>query len=107
MNIMLVSVTERTREIGIRMSLGARRREILFQFLTEAIYMAAIGGGLGILAGVSMPLIAGWAAGINIPISWISIVLAFMLSFTVGIISGLIPANRAARLEPTEALRYE
>jgi putative ABC transport system permease protein len=107
MNIMLVSVTERTREIGIRMALGARRREILYQFLTEAVVMASVGGGLGIALGVSMPLIGGWAAGINIPISWISIMLAFMLSFTVGITSGLIPANRAAKLDPTEALRYE
>jgi len=107
MNIMLVSVTERTREIGIRMALGARRREILYQFLSEAIFMASVGGGLGIALGISMPLIGGWAAGINIPISWISIVLAFMLSFTVGITSGLIPANRAAKLDPTEALRYE
>jgi putative ABC transport system permease protein len=107
MNIMLVSVTERTREIGIRMAIGARRREILFQFLAEAIFMASIGGGLGIALGVALPLVAGWIGGINIPISWISIVLAFMLSFTVGIISGLVPANRAAKLDPTEALRYE
>jgi putative ABC transport system permease protein len=107
MNIMLVSVTERTREIGIRMAIGARRREILFQFLAESIFMASVGGGLGIVLGVALPLIAGWIGGINIPISWISIFLAFMLSFTVGIISGLIPANRAAKLDPTEALRYE
>jgi putative ABC transport system permease protein len=107
MNIMLVSVTERTREIGIRMAMGARRHEILYQFLTEAIFMASVGGGLGIVLGVSLPLAAGWIADIVIPISWISIVLAFMLSFTVGITSGLIPANRAAKLDPTEALRYE
>ncbi len=107
MNIMLVSVTERTREIGIRMAMGAKRVEILFQFLTEAVCMASIGGGLGIVLGVSGPLIAEWLIGINIPISWISIALAFLLSFTVGITSGLIPANRAAKLEPTEALRYE
>ncbi len=87
--------------------MGARRYEILYQFLTEAVYMASIGGGLGIVLGVSLPLVAGWIAGIVIPISWISIILASMLSFTVGIISGLIPANRAAKLHPTEALRYE
>ncbi|MBZ5499248.1 MAG: ABC transporter permease [Acidobacteriia bacterium] len=107
MNIMLVSVTERTKEIGVRMAVGARRREILYQFLAESTYMASIGGGLGILLGVSGPLLANWFTGFNIPISWISIVLAFLLSFTVGITSGLIPANRAAKLDPTEALRYE
>jgi putative ABC transport system permease protein len=107
MNIMLVSVTERTREIGIRMAIGARRFEILYQFLSEAVFMASLGGGLGILLGVSGPLIAGWLTGFRIPISWISIVLAFLLSFTVGISSGMLPANRAARLNPTEALRYE
>jgi putative ABC transport system permease protein len=107
MNIMLVSVTERTREIGVRMALGARRREILYQFLAEAVFMASLGGGSGIVLGVSGPLIAVWLTGFHVPISWISIVLAFLLSFTVGIISGLMPANRAAKLNPTEALRYE
>ncbi len=107
MNIMLVSVTERTREIGIRMAMGARRFEILFQFLTESIFMASIGGGLGIALGVAVPLVADSLSGLNIPISYISILLAFLLSFTVGIISGLVPANRAAKLDPSEALRYE
>jgi len=107
MNIMLVSVTERTREIGIRMALGARRSEILYQFLAESLFMASIGGGLGIILGVSVPLIADWLTGFDIPISTISIILAFLLSFTVGVTSGLIPANRAAKLDPTEALRYE
>jgi putative ABC transport system permease protein len=107
MNIMLVSVTERTREIGIRMAMGARRIEILWQFLAESIFMASIGGGSGIILGVSLPLVANRLTGFNIPISWISILLAFLLSFTVGITSGLVPANRAAKLNPTEALRYE
>jgi putative ABC transport system permease protein len=107
MNIMLVSVTERTREIGIRMAIGARRVEILWQFLAESVFMASIGGGSGIVLGVSAPLIAKWLTGFNVPISWISILLAFLLSFTVGITSGLVPANRAAKLSPTEALRYE
>jgi putative ABC transport system permease protein len=107
MNIMLVSVTERTREIGIRMAIGARRSEILFQFLTEAVFMASVGGGLGIALGVCGPLVANWLAGLVIPISWVSILLAFLMSFTVGIISGLVPANRAAKLDPSEALRYE
>jgi putative ABC transport system permease protein len=107
MNIMLVSVTERTKEIGIRMAMGAKRIEILYQFLVEAVFMASIGGGLGILLGVAVPLAANWVTEFRIPISWISIVLAFFLSFIVGVTSGLIPANRAAKLHPTEALRYE
>ena len=107
MNIMLVSVTERTHEIGIRMAVGARRSEILFQFLTEAVCMASVGGGLGIALGVCGPLAANWLAGLVIPISWVSILLAFLMSFTVGIISGLVPANRAAKQDPSEALRYE
>lgn len=107
MNIMLVTVTERTREIGIKMAVGARRREILFQFLTESIFMATGGGAVGILLGVSGPLVAKWFAGFEIPISPISIVLAFSLSVIVGTTFGILPANRAAKLNPTEALRYE
>jgi putative ABC transport system permease protein len=107
MNIMLVTVTERTKEIGIKMAIGARRREILYQFLAESIFMACLGGTLGILLGVSGPLLADWLAGFKVPISWISIVLAFLLSLTVGVTFGLIPANRASKLDPTEALRYE
>jgi putative ABC transport system permease protein len=107
MNIMLVSVTERTHEIGIRMAIGARRSEILFQFLVESVFMASVGGGLGIALGVCGPLAANWIAGFVIPIFWISILLAFLMSFTVGIISGLVPANRAAKQNPSEALRYE
>jgi putative ABC transport system permease protein len=107
MNIMLVSVTERTREIGVRMAMGARRIEILCQFLIESTFMASIGGGLGIMLGVAGPLVADRLSGFKIPVSPISIVLAFLLSFTVGVISGLVPANRAAKLNPTEALRYE
>jgi putative ABC transport system permease protein len=107
MNIMLVSVTERTREIGVRMAMGARRVEILFQFLVESIFMASIGGGLGIAVGIAGPLAVNRFSSLEIPISPVSIVLAFMLSFVVGVVSGLVPANRAARLNPTEALRYE
>jgi putative ABC transport system permease protein len=107
MNIMLVTVTERTREIGIKMAIGARRREILYQFLTESIFLAATGGTIGILLGVSGPLLAKWITGFDIPISWISIVLAFGLSLIVGVTFGIVPANRAARLNPTEALHYE
>ncbi len=107
MNIMLVTVTERTHEIGIRMAVGASRREILIQFLAESILISTLGGLFGVLLGISGPLAARWLAGFDIPISWISIALAFTLSLTVGVTFGIMPANRAARLNPTEALRYE
>ncbi len=107
MNIMLFTVTERTREIGVKMAVGARRREILYQFLAESVLMATVGGSAGIALGISGPLAARWIASINIPISWISIALAFTLSLVIGVISGIVPANRAARLNPIEALRYE
>ena len=107
MNIMPVTVTERTKEIGIKMAIGARRREIMYQFLTEAIFMSTSGGVVGSVVGVSGPLLAKWLTGLEIPISWISIILAFMLSLVVGVTFGIIPANRAARLNPAEALHYE
>jgi putative ABC transport system permease protein len=108
MNIMLVTVTERTREIGVRMAVGASRREILQQFLLEAMMLSLIGGVAGILIGVAMPLsVQFFAEGIRIPISITSIVVAFGVSCLVGLVFGLLPANRAARLNPTEALRYE
>ena len=105
--IMLVTVTERTREIGIKMAIGARRKEILCQFLAESICMAVVGGLAGILLGVAGPLAAKFFTGFDIPISRVSIILAFSLSVIVGVIFGVIPANRAAKLNPTEALRYE
>jgi putative ABC transport system permease protein len=107
MNIMLVTVAERTKEIGIKMAIGARRREIMYQFLAEAIFMSTTGGIAGIVVGVSGPLAAKWLTGLDIPISWISIIVAFMLSLITGVTFGIIPANRAAKLNPTEALRYE
>jgi putative ABC transport system permease protein len=108
MNIMMVTVTERTREIGIRMAVGASRREILLQFLTEAILISLAGGSIGILAGVALPLsVQFFVENIHIPISVSSIVIAFSVSCLVGLIFGLLPANRASRLNPTEALRYE
>ena len=107
MNIMLVTVTERTREIGVRLAIGAAKRYILMQFLTEAIIVSLGGGLLGILVGVSMPLAAGIFAGIDIPISGVAIAIAFGVSFLVGLVFGILPANRAASLNPTEALRYE
>jgi putative ABC transport system permease protein len=108
MNIMLVTVTERTREIGIRMSVGASRRAVLQQFLLEAILLSLSGGLLGILVGISLPLsVQYFAEGMRVPISITSIVVAFAVSCLVGLVFGLLPASRAARLNPTEALRYE
>jgi len=107
MNIMLVTVTERTREIGIRMAVGASRREILLQFLTEAVLVSLAGGLIGIVVGVGIPLTVKFLAEIDIPISVVSIVVAFVVSCAVGLVFGMLPANRASRLNPTEALRYE
>jgi putative ABC transport system permease protein len=108
MNIMLVTVTERTREIGLRMAVGASRREILIQFLTEAVLVSLAGGSIGILAGVAIPLgVQLFVDNVRIPISTMAIAIAFGVSMMVGLIFGILPANRAAKLNPTEALRYE
>ncbi len=108
MNIMLVTVSERTREIGIRMAVGASRNDILVQFLTEAVMISLGGGLLGIVVGVSIPLSAQlFVENLGIPISPASIVIAFTVSCGVGLIFGMLPANRASRLNPTEALRHE
>jgi putative ABC transport system permease protein len=107
MNIMLVTVTERTREIGVRLAVGASARDIQLQFLTEAMMVSLAGGLIGILVGVAIPLSAGYFADVSIPISPIAVVVAFGVSCLVGLIFGLLPANRAAHLNPTEALRYE
>ena len=107
MNIMLVTVSERTREIGIRMAVGASRREVLIQFLTEAILISLAGGTSGIVVGVSIPLSVQLFVELQIPISAASIIIAFTVSCAVGLIFGMLPANRASKLNPTEALRYE
>ena len=108
MNIMLVTVTERTREIGLRMAVGAARRDVLEQFLAEAMIISVAGGAAGILIGLAIPLSVGlFVDGISIPISWPAVAIAFTVSMAVGLVFGILPASRAARLNPTEALRYE
>ncbi len=108
MNIMLVTVSERTKEIGTRMAVGASRQNILAQFITEAMLISTGGGLIGILVGVSGPLIAQWLVPeFGVTISPISVIVAFGVSFAVGLIFGIIPANRASQMNPTEALRYE
>lgn len=107
MNIMLVSVTERTREIGIRKALGATNREIRNQFLTEALVISALGGGIGILISAIGLYAASIASGFNLFVTFNSALLAFTVSFVVGIFFGVFPAVRASKLDPIEALRYE
>jgi putative ABC transport system permease protein len=111
MNIMLVTVTERTREIGLRKAVGANRREILFQFLIEALIISGLGAVLGILIAVSIKLVAEPLVPVeynmHIPISLASIVVAFFVSCSTGILFGYLPANRASRLQPTQALHHE
>jgi len=108
MNIMLVTVTERTREIGVRMAVGAGRRDVLRQFLLEAVLISFGGGVFGILLGVAMPLsVQLFVEGIRIPVSATSVAVALGVSVLVGLVFGTLPAVRAARLNPTEALRYE
>jgi putative ABC transport system permease protein len=109
MNIMLVTVTQRTREIGIRKATGALRRQILYQFLLEALVISGIGAVLGILIAIAIPFAVRpfLPEGMSIPISGLSIVAAFVVSCATGIIFGYLPASRAAKLQPTEALRYE
>jgi len=107
MNILLVSVTERTREIGIRMAVGAKRRHILLQFLVEAVVLSAMGGLIGVGLGVAGAKAASNLAGWPTIISGDILVIAFGFSALVGIFFGLYPANKASRLNPIEALRYE
>jgi ABC-type antimicrobial peptide transport system permease subunit len=107
MNIMLVSVTERTREIGIRMAVGARATDILIQFLIEAVTLSAIGGTIGIIAGMAFAFIIASSRHMPTitPVVWI--VIAFVSSALIGVISGFYPAWKASKLDPIDALRYE
>jgi putative ABC transport system permease protein len=107
MAIMSISVTERTREIGVRRALGARRREVLFQFLTEAAVLTSVGGVLGILLGSAIGVTVHFATGFPVSLPWWSFALGLGFSAAVGIFFGMFPAIRAARLDPIEALRYE
>jgi putative ABC transport system permease protein len=106
MNIMLASVTERTREIGIRRALGARRADITTQFLIETVLLSSVGGVLGVILGVSIPVVVSYFASIQTIVSLWSILLAFGISVGIGIIFGLYPARRAAMMDPIEALRH-
>ncbi|HKP48309.1 MAG TPA: ABC transporter permease [Pyrinomonadaceae bacterium] len=107
MNIMLVSVTERTKEIGIRKAIGARRKDILTQFLIEAITVTAVGGAIGVLTGFGLAYVISFLIGFPLLVSLASVLLGVGMSSVVGVVSGLWPAWRAARLHPIEALRAE
>lgn len=107
MNIMLVSVTERTREIGVRKAVGAKKSNIIFQFLTEAVTLSGAGGVVGIILGIILGLSINALAGFPLGISVFWVIIGFSVAVSVGLISGLYPAYRAANLDPIESLRYE
>jgi putative ABC transport system permease protein len=107
MNIMLVSVSERTREIGIRMALGGPRRTILMQFLLESVALSLVGGMAGVLLGVGTGLLVGMTGAVTTVFSTASIVISFCMALAVGVGFGYWPAMRASKLEPVEALRYQ
>jgi putative ABC transport system permease protein len=108
MNVMLVSVTERTREIGLRKAVGARRRDILLQFLTEAVSLSLVGGGLGIALGYGLSALASLHPQmVDIAVPWWAVLLGFGISAGTGVVFGLLPAVKAALLNPIDALRHE
>jgi putative ABC transport system permease protein len=107
MSIMTISVTERTREIGVRKALGARRVEVLWQFLLEAVFLTSAGGVLGIVIGSGIGLGVHWLTGFPVSLPWWSFGIGIGFSATVGVFFGMVPAIRASRLDPIEALRYE
>jgi len=107
MNIMLATVTERTREIGIRRALGARRRDIMEQFVTEAVILSSSGGLIGVFLGVIIPKVVTRLAGMTTLVTFWSVLISFSISVGVGMIFGIYPARQAASLDPIQALRYE
>jgi putative ABC transport system permease protein len=107
MNIMLASVLERIREIGVRRAMGATQKDILYQFLSEAVLISVAGGVAGILVGAGLSIGIERFAGITTIVSSLSVLVAFGVSFTVGIAFGIVPAYRAARQDPVVCLRYE
>jgi putative ABC transport system permease protein len=107
MNIMLASVLERIREIGVRRAVGATRRDVLAQFLSEAVLISVAGGVAGILVGMSISLGIEQFAGIQTAVSLLSVAVAFGVSLTVGLVFGIVPAYRAAQQDPVVCLRYE
>jgi len=107
MNIMLVTVSERTREIGVRKAIGARRSNILFQFLIESSVISGIGGIIGIMLGMLVNRIISTTFEIPINASLQVIMIAFLFSLFVGVFFGMYPANKASKLKPVDALRYE
>ncbi|MGH7679468.1 MAG: ABC transporter permease, partial [Gemmatimonadaceae bacterium] len=107
MNIMLASVLERIKEIGVRRAMGATQKDILFQFLSEAVIISVAGGTAGIIVGSGLSFGIEQFAGITTLVSYLSVLVAFGVSFTVGVMFGIMPAYRAARQDPVVCLRYE
>jgi putative ABC transport system permease protein len=107
MNIMLVSVTERTREIGLKKAIGAKKSRILWQFLTEAAVLTSLGGMLGVGAGIAMSQLIHRFTGILVGINWPAAFIAVLFSMVIGIVFGLLPSVQASNLDPIEALRRE
>ena len=107
MNIMLVSVTERTREIGVRKALGARRSDILLQFLIESSTVAVIGGAVGVFCGVLVAKLVSWVSPLPSAVQLWSVIGGLLVALSVGLFFGTYPASKAAKLDPVEALRSE
>jgi putative ABC transport system permease protein len=107
MNIMLVTVTERTREIGLRLAVGAREWDMLLQFLTEATTLALLGGILGVLVGIALSVLVAQVGGWPVVVNIANVLLAMAFAAAVGCFFGFYPARKAARMDPIDALRYE
>lgn len=107
MNIMLANILERTREIGVRRALGATRKDVVRQFLTEAMLISFVGGGIGIMFGFGMSRVIALLAGWSTIMTMSSILIAFFFSVSIGLVFGIYPAMKAAKLDPVEAIRYE